>query len=76
MRNRTPRTLWLSCVLALCGCGTAGKAVKQPDPLSCPKLPLVPASLMQPPQTEQKARGELFKPPQSVTPRSPGSKPF
>lgn len=56
--------LSLICVLALSGCASAGKAAK---PAVCPRLPDPPASLMQPPQTGQKVRGELFEPPTKPT---------
>lgn len=65
MRHWKAGALSLTSLLALCACKTAGPVV----PPSCPKLAPVPASLMQPPETEQKVRAELFKPPPSATPK-------
>lgn len=64
MRSLPMTGLLLICVMANSGCMHAGK---HPLPaMSCPRPPQAPPSLMQPPQTEKKVRGELFKPQPSV----------
>ena len=59
--------LLLICALATSSCATVGPPAKQT--LVCPALPLLPANLMQEPQTEMKVRDELFKPLPNATPK-------
>ena len=63
--------LLLICALAISGCATDGRPKVSP-----PKLQPVPASLMQPPQTEKRVRAELFEPQGTPTTKSVGSKPY
>ena len=72
MRKPMLTALLLTCALALSACTTGG-AVR--PPITCPRLQPVPASLMQPPSTEQRVRAELFTPLQTPTRKSVGSKP-
>lgn len=59
-------SVWLMTFgLAVSGCASNGAAVRT----ECPVLPQPPASLMQPPTTEQKVRAELFEPPAKPTTR-------
>lgn len=70
MRKLPLIALSLTFALALCGCVPSGAVVPQcPAP---PKLPPVPASLMQPPTTGQQVRRELFEPP--TTPMQPSAR--
>lgn len=64
-------SLLLICALSVSACAQRGNV----RPPVCPVLQPVPASLMQPPQTETKVRAELFEPPQTRTPKSGHSKP-
>ena len=59
--------LLLISAMALSSCASVGPPAKQA--LICPPLPPVPANLMQPPQTENKVRDELFKPQPNATPK-------
>lgn len=59
------------CALSVCACAPSG-VVRPPV---CPQLGPVPASLMQPPQTETKVRRELFEPAPKPTPKSAPSNP-
>ncbi len=70
MLKLSMKKMWLIFALALSGCVGSGN-VRQPV---CPVLPPAPASLMQPPTTEQKVRQELYEQPQKQTQRSAPSK--
>jgi len=72
MRKLMLIALSLPCALALSACAPSG-AVR--PPITCPRLQPVPASLMQPPTTEQRVRAELFEPPPTPTHKSEDSKP-
>lgn len=71
MHSLSKAALSLICALAISGCATDGQPKVSP-----PKLQPVPASLMQPPTTEQRVRAELFEPQGTPTIKSVGSKPY
>lgn len=69
MPNKLRIALGISFALVLSACGHTGHA------LVCPKLPPPPASLMQPPNYEQKVRQILFTSEPAAMPKSADSKP-
>jgi len=70
MRKPSLMLSLLAFVLAISGCVKHGLVCPAP-----PRLPPVPASLMQPPTTGTQVRAELFEPQTTPTPKSGDSKP-
>lgn len=64
--------LLLTCVLAISGCATAGRAAK---PSVCPTPVPPPANVMRPPSAERNLRGLLFEPAETQTTSSRPAKP-
>lgn len=64
--------LWLTCVLAMSGCGKSGPAVK---PSVCPKPAPPPSNVMRSPSAESSLRVLLFESGETQTTSSPPAKP-